>query len=169
MRQGLLQRHIQMIALAGTIGTGLFLGSGSALTHAGPLGAFLSYTIVGMAVASVCLAIGELGSLMPLTGDIIRCAETFFDPALSFADVEFALRMREQAEACKRDPSAAMQSRLEKLTRETSNTFGRLERALRPKVHHEFDRKKAIIDIERQVSEAAVDDEEAKNVLQVED
>lgn len=68
MCQGLHQRRIQMIALAGTIGTGLFLASGSALTHGGPLGAFLSYTIVGMSVASVCLAVGELGSLVPLTG-----------------------------------------------------------------------------------------------------
>ncbi|KAJ6020334.1 hypothetical protein N7499_003607 [Penicillium canescens] len=83
--------------------------------------------------------------------------------------VEATRRMREQAEECKCDPSAAMQSRLEKLTRETSNTFGRLERALRRKVRHEFDRKQAIIDIERQLSGAAVDDEEAKKVLQVED
>lgn len=83
--------------------------------------------------------------------------------------VEATRRMKEQAEECKYDPSAAMQSRLEKLTRETSNTFGRLERALRRKVRHEFDRKQAIIDIERQLSGAAVDDEEAKKVLQVED
>ncbi|CAG8146657.1 unnamed protein product [Penicillium nalgiovense] len=83
--------------------------------------------------------------------------------------VEATRRMREQAEECKCDPSAAMQSRLEKLIRETSNTFGRLERALRRKVRHEFDRKQAIIDIERQLSGAAVDDEEAKKVLQVED
>ncbi|OQD84172.1 hypothetical protein PENSOL_c132G06235 [Penicillium solitum] len=66
--------------------------------------------------------------------------------------VEATRRMKEQAEECKYDPSAAMQSRLEKLTRETSNTFGRLERALR-----------------RKLSGAAVDDEEAKKVLQVED
>jgi yeast amino acid transporter len=41
MKQGLHQRHIQMIALAGTIGTGLFLGSGAALAKAGPLGALM--------------------------------------------------------------------------------------------------------------------------------
>jgi amino acid permease len=38
-RRGLHQRHIQMIALAGTIGTGLFLGSGKAIARGGPLGA----------------------------------------------------------------------------------------------------------------------------------
>ena len=41
VKQGLHQRHIQMIALAGTIGTGLFLGSGRAVANAGPLGAWV--------------------------------------------------------------------------------------------------------------------------------
>ena len=41
------QRHMQMIALAGTLGTGLFLGSGKAIAHGGPLGALLAYTHVG--------------------------------------------------------------------------------------------------------------------------
>lgn len=41
LKQGLHQRHIQMIALAGTIGTGLFLGSGRAVANAGPLGAWV--------------------------------------------------------------------------------------------------------------------------------
>lgn len=85
-RTGLHQRHIQMIALAGTIGTGLFLGSGRALARAGPLGTFLGYSIIGCAVSSVVLAVGELGALVPLNGGIVRYAEYFVDPALSFAD-----------------------------------------------------------------------------------
>ncbi|RAH78865.1 hypothetical protein BO86DRAFT_391476 [Aspergillus japonicus CBS 114.51] len=84
--QGLHQRHIQMIALAGTIGTGLFLSSGRAIAHAGPLGAFLAYTIIGGAVFSVVAAVGEMGSLVPLQGGVIRYAELFVDPALSFAN-----------------------------------------------------------------------------------
>lgn len=36
-----------MIAIAGTIGTGLFLGSGSALAQGGPVGCFLGYLIMG--------------------------------------------------------------------------------------------------------------------------
>lgn len=35
------------IAIAGTIGTGLFLGSGHALSGAGPLGALIAYALVG--------------------------------------------------------------------------------------------------------------------------
>ncbi|APA08310.1 hypothetical protein sscle_03g030800 [Sclerotinia sclerotiorum 1980 UF-70] len=86
LRRGLAQRHIQMIALAGTIGTGLFLGSGKAIARAGPLGALLGYTFVGMLVSGVVLSIAELSALVPLSGGIIRHAEYFVDPALSFAN-----------------------------------------------------------------------------------
>ncbi|KAM0137293.1 hypothetical protein ACHAP3_004099 [Botrytis cinerea] len=86
LRRGLAQRHIQMIALAGTIGTGLFLGSGKAIARAGPLGALLGYTLVGVLVSGVVLSIAELSALVPLSGGIIRHAEYFVDPALSFAN-----------------------------------------------------------------------------------
>ncbi|TVY51018.1 Proline-specific permease [Lachnellula cervina] len=85
LRQGLHQRHIQMIALCGAIGTGLFLGSGKALARGGPLGAFLGYSLVGLLVTGVVLSIAELSALVPLTGAIIRHADYFVDPALSFA------------------------------------------------------------------------------------
>jgi yeast amino acid transporter len=86
LRQGLRERHIQMIALAGTIGTGLFLSSGRAVAHSGPLGALLGYGITGLSVSSIMFAVGEMGALVPLTGGIVRYSEYFFDPALSFAN-----------------------------------------------------------------------------------
>ncbi|TID25739.1 amino acid transporter-like protein [Venturia nashicola] len=73
-------------ALAGTIGTGLFLGSGKALSQSGPLGTVLAYSFVGMMVSSVVLAVGEMGALVPLSGGVVRYAEYFFDPAMSFAN-----------------------------------------------------------------------------------
>lgn len=76
----------QMIALAGAIGTGLFLSSGQAIARAGPLGAFLGYTFVGMLVTGPVFSIAEMSALVPLSGGIIRHAEYFVDPALSFAD-----------------------------------------------------------------------------------
>lgn len=79
--------------------------------------------------------------------------------------VEAVQRLDEQAEICIYDPSEKMQLQRDKLAREKLNTFGRLERALRQKVRKEFDRKQANIDIERQLSGAAIDNEEAKNVL----
>ncbi|KAE9407564.1 hypothetical protein BT96DRAFT_971261 [Gymnopus androsaceus JB14] len=85
LKRGLHQRHIQMIALAGTIGTGLFLGLGSALAKSGPVGALLGYLFTGILVSGVVLSIAELAALIPLTGSYVRYAEYFFDPAWSFA------------------------------------------------------------------------------------
>jgi amino acid transporter len=85
-KQGLHQRHIQMIALAGTVGTGLFLSSGRAIVNAGPLGAFLAYSIIGATASSVVFGVGEMGALAPLNGGVIRYAEIFCDPALAFAN-----------------------------------------------------------------------------------
>lgn len=85
LRRGLGQRHIQMIALAGTIGTGLFLGSGGAIASGGPVGAFMGYLFVGIFVSGVVLSVAEMAALVPLSGGVIRHAEYFFDPALSFA------------------------------------------------------------------------------------
>lgn len=75
-----------MIALAGTIGTGLFLGSGKAIARGGPLGALLGYTFVGILVTGPVLSIAEMSALVPLSGGIVRHAEYFVDPALSFAN-----------------------------------------------------------------------------------
>lgn len=49
-----------MIAVAGTIGTGLFLGSGAALVNGGPVGFFLGYTIVGCLVGMMMFCLGEM-------------------------------------------------------------------------------------------------------------
>lgn len=54
-KRDLKARHVSMIAIAGTIGTGLFLGSGSALANGGPVGFFLGYTIVGCLVGQYYL------------------------------------------------------------------------------------------------------------------
>lgn len=86
MKQGLGGRHLQMMALAGAVGTGLFLGSGRAIANAGPLGALLGYTFVGIAAAGVVLEVSEMAALMPVAGGIVRYAEVWVDPALSFAN-----------------------------------------------------------------------------------
>lgn len=48
------QRHIQMIGLAGTLGTGLFLGSGKTIRQGGPLGALLAYIQMGSIAYCMC-------------------------------------------------------------------------------------------------------------------
>ena len=59
LQRGLKNRHVQLIAIGGTIGTGLFLGSGKAIALAGP-SILLAYLIVGMALFFVMRALGEL-------------------------------------------------------------------------------------------------------------
>ncbi|ANK61908.1 amino acid permease [Loigolactobacillus backii] len=59
LSRSLKSRHIQMIAIGGAIGTGLFLGSGSAIRAAGP-SIILSYLIVGIFCFFLMRAIGEL-------------------------------------------------------------------------------------------------------------
>jgi amino acid transporter len=68
--RGLKSRHIQFIALGGTIGTGLFLGIGRAFTQAGPLSVLLGYTFTGLAVFAMMMSLGEMATWLPLPGAI---------------------------------------------------------------------------------------------------
>ncbi|KAI7819688.1 lysine-specific permease [Gamsiella multidivaricata] len=73
-----------MIAISGTIGTGLFLTSGSTIATAGPGGALLAYVIIGIWLVFVCQAIGEIATLLPLPGAFNAWGGRVFDEALSF-------------------------------------------------------------------------------------
>ncbi|RVX73396.1 hypothetical protein B0A52_03038 [Exophiala mesophila] len=85
LRRGLHQRHISLIAIAGAIGTGLFLGLGGSIQTAGPLGALLGYLTIGLIVCAVQFALGEVAALLPVTGSFVRHTELLVDPALGFA------------------------------------------------------------------------------------
>lgn len=85
LARGLHQRHIQMIAIAGAIGTGLFLGLGGSIQTGGPVGALLGYATVGLIVCAVQFALGEVAALLPVTGSFVRHAEFLVDPAFGFA------------------------------------------------------------------------------------
>ena len=61
-------RHMQMIAIGGAIGTGLFIGSGSALATGGPLGLVLGFGIIGIMMFCVIHALGELAVMFPIAG-----------------------------------------------------------------------------------------------------
>ncbi|QRV73908.1 amino acid permease [Ceratobasidium sp. AG-Ba] len=85
VQRRLKQRHVQMIAIAGTIGTGLFLGSGKALARAGPAGALLAYIHVGSVAYSSLCAVGEMTCFAPISGSFPHFAARWVDPALGFA------------------------------------------------------------------------------------
>lgn len=83
--RGLKSRHIQFIALGGTIGTGLFLGIGSAFTRAGPLSVLLGYSFTGLAVFAMMQCLGEMATWLPLPGSIPQFCARYVDDALGFA------------------------------------------------------------------------------------
>lgn len=85
IERGLKSRHIQFIALGGTIGTGLFLGIASAFVNAGPVSVLLGYTITGCAVFTMMQCLGEMATWLPLPGAIPQYCARYVDPALGFA------------------------------------------------------------------------------------
>ena len=78
-------RHIQFIALGGTIGTGLFLGIGRAFTQAGPLSLLLGYSFTGIAIFAMMQSLGEMATWLPLPGAIPQFCARYCDGALGFA------------------------------------------------------------------------------------
>ena len=78
-------RHLRMIAIGGSIGTGLFVASGSALAIGGPAALVLDFTIVGFMLFNVCMALGELAVTFPVSGSFAVYSSRFLDPAWGFA------------------------------------------------------------------------------------
>ncbi len=76
---------MQFIALGGTIGTGLFLGIGSAFYMAGPLSVLLGFSITGVAVHIMMSCLGEMTTWLPLPGAIPQYCARYVDPAMGFA------------------------------------------------------------------------------------
>lgn len=67
-QRGLKSRHAQMIALGGTIGTGLFVGSGQTLARGGPAFILGSYLLVSFMVFCVITAVTEIAAYLPTPG-----------------------------------------------------------------------------------------------------
>ncbi|GAA6000783.1 hypothetical protein JCM10207_004658 [Rhodosporidiobolus poonsookiae] len=77
-------RHVAMISIGGAIGTGLFLGTATALRNGGPLGLLLGYSIMGMIVYAVMVALGEMSSHLPIPGGTVTLAARFVDPCFGW-------------------------------------------------------------------------------------
>ncbi|MEZ5200231.1 MAG: hypothetical protein R2742_02540 [Micropruina glycogenica] len=76
-KQTLGRRHVQMIAIGGAIGTGLFLGSASRLHNTGPA-LVLSYAFVGLIAYFLMRALGELVLHRPTSGAFVSYMREFF-------------------------------------------------------------------------------------------
>ena len=59
LNRGLKSRHITMISLGGTIGTGLLLASGNSIAQAGPGGALVAYALIGIMVYFLMTGLGK--------------------------------------------------------------------------------------------------------------
>ncbi|KAL2039469.1 hypothetical protein N7G274_007741 [Stereocaulon virgatum] len=78
-------RHMQMIAIGGSIGAGLFVGSGSALNNGGPGSVLIGFIIVGAMLLFTVQALGELAVLFPVNGAFFTYGCRFIDEAWGFA------------------------------------------------------------------------------------
>ena len=76
-------RHIQLIAIGGTVGVGLFLGSARAIHNAGPA-LVLAYALGGIAIFFIMRALGELLTYRPVAGSFATYADEFCGPFAGF-------------------------------------------------------------------------------------
>jgi amino acid transporter, AAT family len=83
LSRNLRNRHIQLIAIGGTIGVGLFLGSARAIHDAGP-GLLLAYALGGIVIFFMMRALGELLTYRPVAGSFASYAEEFCGPFSGF-------------------------------------------------------------------------------------
>lgn len=85
LRRELKARHLSMIAIGGSIGTGLFLASGATVASAGPGTALLAYGLIGLMVYFLMTSLGEMAAYLPVSGSFQVYGSRFVDPAFGFA------------------------------------------------------------------------------------
>ncbi|KAM5356804.1 hypothetical protein ACJ41O_003450 [Fusarium nematophilum] len=77
-------RQVQLVAIGGTIGTGLFIGIGAGLAKGGPGSLFVCTALYSCVLALVNNSIAEMTTYMPVSGGFIRLAGQWVDDALGF-------------------------------------------------------------------------------------
>lgn len=85
LKRSLKARHLNMIAMGGAIGTGIFLALGATINQAGPGGALVAYGCIGVMVYFLMTSLGEMATFMPDSGSFGTYASKFVDPAFGFA------------------------------------------------------------------------------------
>ena len=83
LKRHLKARHIRLMALGSTIGVGLFLGSGTAISQAGPA-ILLSYLLAGMIAFIVLRALGEMAVHNPVAGSFAQYAHDYVGPLTGY-------------------------------------------------------------------------------------
>ena len=78
-------RHLNMIAIGGSIGTGLFLASGQTIATAGPGGALLAYALIGIMIYFLMTSLGELATHNPTSGAFFTYGTKYVEGGFGFA------------------------------------------------------------------------------------
>src|SRR4051794_36549819 len=84
LKAGLQNRHVTMISIAGVIGAGLFVGSGTAIASAGP-GVIIAYAFAGLLVILVMRMVGEMAAATPDSGSFSTYADRAIGPWAGFS------------------------------------------------------------------------------------
>ncbi len=85
LRRSLKARHLSMIAIGGSIGTGLFVASGASVAQVGPGGALLTYLVIGLMVFFIMTSLGEMATFMPVSGSFATYSSRYVDEGFGFA------------------------------------------------------------------------------------
>lgn len=85
LKRTLSARHLVMISLGGSIGTGLFLASGAPVSQAGPAGALFAYALIGVMVYFLMTALAELSAFEPVSGSFAVYGEKYVDRGFGLA------------------------------------------------------------------------------------
>jgi amino acid transporter, AAT family len=81
-KRGLKDRHVQLIALGGIIGSGYFLGTGEVINLVGPA-VFIAYMLGGLIIFLTMLCMGELAVAIPISGSFITYTADFISPSVA--------------------------------------------------------------------------------------
>lgn len=85
LQRKLRMRHLQMLSIGASIGIGLFLQSGKAISIAGGLGAWIGFFISATLITSTLLCFGEIVALLPVNTGVTGILHRFLNPSLSFS------------------------------------------------------------------------------------
>ena len=84
LRRALSARHLTMIAVGGSIGTGLFVASGATVARPAR-GALLGYALIGIMVYFLMTSLGELAAAMPVSGSFSTYGARYVEEGFGFA------------------------------------------------------------------------------------
>jgi len=78
-------RHVNMIAIGGSIGTGIFLASGYSVSIGGPGSALLAYTVMAVIVYFLMTSLGEMSAYFPTSGTFCEYSSLYVDKSFGIA------------------------------------------------------------------------------------